>query len=105
MKKLILAALLVVAPSLAQAAGEFDTGSTLLASMNGDVSRRAFALGYVIGVHDALSGVVTCTPNDLTKGQVRDFVKIYLENNTSKLGIEASELVAQALNQIWPCRR
>jgi hypothetical protein len=45
--------------------------------MNGSDVNRAFALGYVIGVHDALSGIAVCTPDSITKGQVRDFVRIY----------------------------
>jgi hypothetical protein len=104
MKKLI-AALLITSASVANAAGEFDTGQTLLNAMNGNEGNRAFALGYVIGVHDAVSGIAVCTPDNVTKGQVRDFVRIYLANNTSKLSNEASQLVIESLKQIWPCRR
>jgi hypothetical protein len=104
MKKII-AATLIMLSSTAYAAGEFDTGTSLLNSMNGNESNRSFAMGYVIGVHDSVSGIVICTPDNVTKGQVRDFVKIYLQNNTSKLSNEASELVITALKQVWPCRR
>lgn len=104
MKKFI-AMLLISSASVVQAAGEFDTGTSLLQAMNGNDGNRSFALGYVIGVHDAVSGIAVCTPDNLTKGQVRDFVRIYLVNNSSKLSNEASQLVIEALKQIWPCRR
>lgn len=107
MKKLI-AALFIAATPVAHAQAEFETVQSLYGMMNGNQNERLVAMGYIVGIHDALSGLTVCSPDSITKGQVRDLIKIYIDNNP-KLRSNSTELasktVAQALAQVWPCRK
>lgn len=107
MKKLF-AALLIAASPAVYAQAEFETVQSLYTQMNGNANDRLIAMGYIVGIHDALSGIAICSPDSITKGQLRDLIKLYLDNNP-KLRASSSELaskaVAQALAQIWPCRK
>ena len=100
MKKLLVMAALV--PSLCHA--EFFSGNDLLQRINSEsYSERGSALGYVMGVSDAIFGVVHCAPHDVTSGQLRDLMKHYLTNNPADRHNTANVLVAHVLKSIWPC--
>lgn len=107
MKKLLLTALILASP-VVQAQAEFETAQSLYTQLYGNSNDRLVAMGYIVGIHDALSGISICSPDSITKGQVRDLVKLYLDNNPRMRanGNElASKVVGQALSQVWPCRR
>lgn len=83
---------------------EFMTGRTLLARMNGDVTDRANAVGYIVGVADSLMGEISCPPHGLTSGQLAKQVKDLLEANPDKLMASADVFVHSVMLQ-WPCSR
>ena len=100
MKK-VMASLLFL-PTMASA--EFISGNMLHQRMqSSDHIDRAFAIGYVIGVADAGLNVLHCASNQVTSGQTRDVVKLYLEKNPSLRDTSADILVVAALSQAWPC--
>lgn len=75
-----------------QASNAFDSGA---------------CMGYVAGVHDAISGVVICPESHSgrkTLGQVRDLVVQYLHRNPQLRGETADVLIRAALMPVWPCR-
>jgi hypothetical protein len=102
------AALTVSLP--AEAAGEFKTGNEVKAGLEGwvrddsnETVRDAVAFGYVIGVHDALSGSVVCSGDNVTQGQVVQVVLKYMRQNPEVLDQSADRVVTAALKAVWPC--
>ncbi|CAB4134774.1 hypothetical protein UFOVP274_60 [uncultured Caudovirales phage] len=101
MKKL---AICLMFPVIAHA--EFWTGNQLLAKMQDpSAGERMFALGYVSGVSDALTGVVTCPPLSVTVGQVNDMVRSLLEANPGDRHKSADIFVRAAMQAQWPCKK
>lgn len=85
---------------------EFWTGNQLLSKMqDASAGERMFALGYVSGVSDALTGVVTCPPLSVTVGQVNDMVRALLEANPGDRHKSADIFVRAAMQSQWPCKR
>ncbi|MCA6330351.1 MAG: hypothetical protein IM649_13695 [Phenylobacterium sp.] len=87
------------------------TGKTLKAGLEGWVSedseeivRDAAAFGYVIGVHDALSGSVVCSGEDVTQGMVVQAVLRFMRERPDTLDKSADVVVAEALKRVWPCK-
>ena len=108
---LTLAIVLAAAALPATAEGEFMTGKTLKAGLEGWVSedseeivRDAAAFGYVIGVHDALSGSVVCSGEDVTQGEVVKAVLRFMRDRPDTLDKSADVVVAEALKRVWPCK-
>lgn len=86
-----------------KAHAQFMTGNKLLERMNGSLQERAYAGGYVIGVHDAWRGEFGCSPNDATAGQVSDVVRQFLETNPQHRHQSAEIIIGAALHSTWPC--
>ncbi len=84
-------------------AGTFKNGNTLLSDMNSQSATRAIALGYVIGVVDALDNVIFCVPSGATAGQAHDMVQNYLESNPAIRHLPAHNIISHALKTVWPC--
>lgn len=108
--KLAVAALAAMLVTTAQAAGEFKTGNEVKAGLEGwvrddstETVRDAVAFGYVIGVHDALSGSVICSGDNITQGQVVQVVLKYMRNNPEVLDQSADRVITAALKTVWPC--
>ena len=96
--------------STADAKGEFRSGNEIKAGLEGWIDkgsteyvRDAMAFGYVIGVHDALSGAVVCSGENVTQRQVIDVVLKYMRQNPEVLDRSADQVVAAALTDVWPC--
>jgi hypothetical protein len=104
MKRALLA--LLMAPMVAQAQNNgFWTGNELLSRMQDEaIVARGVALGYVSGVADTLDGSAYCSPQ-ITAGQARDVVKLFLERNPGYRHYSAAVLVGAALKEQWPCQR
>ena len=101
MKKLIAGLLMV--PSIASA--EFISGNDLLRDMRGDITSRALALGYVMGVIDVFTNSTICPPPGITAGQVKDIIQRHLEDNPGTRHYTADSLIRNRLEIIWPCLR
>ena len=100
MKRLLFIALLAAAPAHAA----FWDGNELLQRLNSDDAvRRAVALGYVMGVHDAFENVNHCPPANASAGQLRDIVRNYLTNVPAERHHIADQLVMRALEIAFPC--
>lgn len=74
-------------------------GSDTADSLVGD----AIAAGYVLGVHDTLSGTVVCTPGDINEGEVLWQVLSFLDLHQDRMTEGADQLVAAALAERWGC--
>lgn len=102
MKKLIAVAALLCGTAHA----EFFSGNELLRRMNStDQYERGSAMGYVIGAHDAGRGVVHCSPEAATGGQVRDMVRAHLEAVPEVRHLAADQHVTYILKKTWPCKK
>jgi hypothetical protein len=88
------------------AQAEFWTGNQLLAKMqDSSAGERMFALGYVSGVADALTGTITCPPLTVSVGQVNDMVRALLEANPGDRHKSADVFVFTAMKAQWPCKQ
>lgn len=99
MKKLIALTLL----TCASAHAEFFTGNDLLQKLNGAHLDQMVGLGYVMGVFDATRGAEHCPPDNITAGQVKDMVKLHLENTPATRHFVADVQVRYVLSKAWPC--
>lgn len=101
MKKLI-AAVALCATTTAHAT--FLTGNDLLNRMkDSSVVPQMVAMGYVIGIADAMNEATHCLPNGVTMGQVRDVVKQFLEEKPETRHRPADLIVYVVLKNTWPC--
>ncbi len=112
-----LAAALLAAGVSAQAVASFTGGNELYSGLQTyreartdvtlvEAARGGRAVGYVIGVFDALEIMnFFCLPADATRGQVIDVVLQHLRGNPATRHKEAHLLVAEALNQSFPCKK
>ena len=103
MKKLLVA-LLASVSMMAHAV--FFSGNDLLSEIQSDSSvKRMVALGFVMGVHDAMEGEYICSGSNVTAGQLRDVVQQGLQNNPKDRNLSASLLVMVYLGEAFPCSK
>ena len=101
MKRLLLACTLVASGATH---AEFWDGNKLLQALNGNHSEQMMAMGYVVGVADAVRSRDWCpTSPAITAGQITDLVKITLERTPSIRHLTGDTLVSASLNVTWPC--
>ena len=98
MKRILLLALFC-----GSAHAEFMTGNKLLANMQGSTSDQIYAIGYVIGVADAVRGVSYCPPETVSAGQLSDMVKNFMINTPSIRHFAGDVIVNHVLKSTWPC--
>jgi hypothetical protein len=97
------AAVLCLALMASSAQAEFLDGNKLLSDMKGSHGYQMSALGYVMGVADAIQGAVACVPPSVLSGQVLDMVRNYLEANPAVRHLTADMIVTHVLKQAFPC--
>ena len=103
MKRLLLAVSATVCLSVQ--AGVFWDGNRLNSKMTGDISDKMQALGYIMGVADAVDTIHVCAPLNATAGQFNDMVKQYLDQYPAIRHLAADIIVTRALERIWPCEK
>jgi hypothetical protein len=102
MRACLFSLLLVAAPVHA----EFFDGNKLLSTCRSNQPiDMADCIGYVTGVYDTLAGVRICSPDGITRGQVRDIVLTYLQNAPEERHKTADVLIGNVLSALWPCKR
>ncbi len=69
-----------------------------------DTHDAMVCLSYVAGVHDAMRGVLFCTPDAFDNGQAADLIKRYLKEHPERGGESASRVVSDALVKAYPCK-
>lgn len=100
----------LAAPAFAD--GEYKIGATIRDGLEGwfgtdtaSVIEDSISVGYVIGIHDALSGTDVCTPSDLQQGELLEVVLSFMNEHRDRLGESADSLVIEALTTRWGCER
>ena len=92
----------------------FTDGNRLLEAMLSTSSEeQTWALGYVVGTIDTLnnerglSPAAGCftIPENTKAGELRDVVKLHLEQNLSGGQNMAASLVATAVQKAYPCKK
>lgn len=100
MKKIFLSLLLCAGTVHA----EFRDGNDLHRLLNSkDFIDQADALGYIVGVADALRGVIHCITPNVTAGQLMDMTQLHLRRHPETRHFAANYIVATVLRQTWPC--
>ena len=98
---ILLAALLATS-----AHADFKSGNEILDNINSDnYYSKGNAMGYIMGVVDAYSGIYICPPATITGGQIQDIVKSYLVQMPSVRHEGASMLVFRAMVEFFPCKK
>ncbi|MFM5007340.1 MULTISPECIES: Rap1a/Tai family immunity protein [Aeromonas] len=91
------------------ASAVFTSGNDLKSYMDEDDNGGSFLggvySGYVIGVHDAFDDVLFCTPENVTKGQVKAVISKYLKANPEQWNKSADSIVIEALRGAFPCKK
>ena len=102
MKKfLILAAWAVVLPAQAQ----FKTGNKLYEQITSSSQMEQMnAIGYVMGVSDALQWALVCAPSTVNAGQMVDMTRLYIERVPARRHLAADTLIMEVLRAAWPCK-
>lgn len=103
MKKQIAAIVLALCSSAH--AGTFWDGNKLHNKLNGNTVDQMHAMGYIMGVADALDTVTICAPLNITAGQINDMMKNYLENYPAVRHLAADSLISLVLGRMWPCEK
>lgn len=78
-------------------------GNMLLSRINGEPAYRMQAIGYIQGVHDSVQGLIVCSPENVTAGQVFEMVKNFLENVPAVRHFDADRIIVSVLSKTWPC--
>ena len=97
--------ILTVALCATSAQAEFMDGNKLLADINGSGMRQMAAIGYIMGVADALTSVTVCMPPTVTAGQLNDLMRNHLESNPQTRHFTGDSLISHVLTRVWPCQR
>lgn len=101
MRKIIAASLLALC---ATAHAEFKDGNSLYDDIRSSTNfSQGVALGYIMGVTDALRGITHCVAENVTAGQIHDMVEQYLKENPSLRHFTADLIVSRVLGRVWPC--
>jgi hypothetical protein len=98
---------IVLAALLATSAhADFKSGNEILENINSDnYYNKGNAMGYIMGVVDAYSGIYICPPATITGGQIQDIVKSYLAQTPATRHTGASVLVYSAMVEFFPCKK
>jgi hypothetical protein len=104
---IMLGVLLPAAPSLAA----FRDGNGLLQLCTATIGAQMdFCYGYIDAVTDYLvvnnvmGDISACITTELDDGQLRDLVIRFLRQNPKLRRVAASELIARALAEAFPCQ-
>lgn len=92
------------------ARAEFYTGNNLKAMLEqwdkGTSSGEAWlGAGYVLGVHDALSGIAICSGTNVAPRDLINTALQYMRTNPEVLNRTADRVVAVSLKSVWPCAK
>ena len=100
-----LAAIILLVVSGTAHAGTFWDGNKLHNKLQGNTLEQMQALGYIMGVADALDTATVCAPTNVTAGQLNDIIKNYLENTPAVRHLAADSLISAVLGRVWPCQK
>ena len=99
--------LMVAVSSNVHAEFAYLDGSKLKTRLNNenDPVPYVLALGYVLGIHDAFSGISICDPSTAKADQLAAIVIKYLSDHPQELHKSGSDLVRKALSSAFPCKK
>lgn len=107
--RIVIAVAVLFASPVWSASGGFDSGNDLFNRCVGSDALPAYCIGYTTGVADTLGSgplydFAACLPDRVSKGQIRDIVVKYLQDNPQERHYAAVGLTAKALSLAFPCR-
>lgn len=85
----------------ASANAEFMTSGDLLRRLNDNGATRLFAMGYIVGVSDAIQHASACPPPTLRVGQLVDYIRDGLEAMPPNSWADQS--IRALMRARWPC--
>jgi hypothetical protein len=103
----VTAALLLLITFTSRGLAQFDTGNHLLTEcLSENFYDKGYCLGYITAIADQVGiSSTTCFTEQVTRSQVRDVAIRYLQSAPQLRHLPASNLVAVALTQAFPCAR
>ena len=104
MKKILLIILLTVSTNVFSDSEGFYNGENLINDMKSDdLYANAFASGFIHGVNDDSREI--CFYEVVTRNQVTQIIKNFLEKHPEYWKYTASSLVITAVKEIYPCKK
>ena len=112
----IAAVALVLAGTQGHAQAYFKNGNRLVEEMrqyeqaerndqNVELFGAGSYVGYVLGVADAHTGIFWCPGKGMVVRQVAQTVSKYINNNPELWHLQGNDLVLNALQQAFPCKK
>jgi Rap1a immunity proteins len=103
----------VPAQAAAQQRARAHTGNELLEECKSKGASGLFCLGFVRGLAEGLTlwrsfapeSAITCIPEGVTTGQLKDVVVKWLADNPKDRHLGADALVVRAFRVTWPCKQ
>ncbi|MBV2128145.1 Rap1a/Tai family immunity protein [Arsukibacterium indicum] len=89
----------------------FMSGNELFASYSHEKSKstdyfeRGIFLGFILGAMDVGRGKLFCLPSNISAKQAADTIGKYLTDNPERRHFSGARLVAEALNEHYPCEK
>lgn len=91
--------------SVAQAGGYFIDGNRLYSDLISDQpANRSHAMGFVLGIHDAIKQMRDCVPENAKSGQIRDIVLATLRDFPDLRHLPARNIIVASLDKAFDCR-
>jgi hypothetical protein len=92
------------------ARAEFYTGNNLKGMLEqwdkGTSNVEAWlGAGYVLGVHDTLSGIAVCSGTNVSPRDLINTTLQYMRSNPEALNQTGDRVVAVSLKSVWPCAK
>jgi hypothetical protein len=105
MRRTVLIVSALLASTIDVRAGQFDTGNDFL-SLCANALLVGNCTGSAVGYTDMLNllGLV-CLNGNVTKGQVRDVIKKYMQDHPAERSHPAASLAYSALTEAFPCKK
>jgi Rap1a immunity proteins len=110
LKRIAAAVGLLLVHSAGHCNATFWSGTKLIqileADMRGEASYNVgLASGYILGVSDAVSGVLICIEDEVSVKQVKQVVFNYMKSRPEQWNRSANYSVVNALREVWPCKK
>ena len=102
LKLILTAALLTVSLS---SHANYLTGNDLLSKIRESEGTQLIAIGYIMGVSDAMNGKTHCAPPKVTAGQMLEIVNNFLVSSPELRDNSADLIITKLLTKVWPCEQ
>ena len=70
-----------------------------------DTTRKKQFSAFVLGIHDAFNELFFCTPQSVTRLDLEETVRLYLNSDVNLERLSGADAVRQAMSEAYACRK